>query len=253
MNEITINKLYAYVMTYDTGFAPNPFYGVCTLACCKPKIRSSVANSLGKIIKEQNDEIRQSEIRKKNIWIAGFAGKDLKAKSENISLKENYLVYLMQVTDCITIEEYSNNPDFQSKIPGDEKFFTMNEDTDDFPCQNVLKENCGDNIYIFDEENRTIRQRPSFHQIGGKLNVDTMTRDLSGKYVLLSDHFIYFGAALQKVDFNIKGGPWHSVYDEKNKYEEMKEFEKEINSLNLVFSNKPLERPINSSDKFNRE
>ena len=67
MNEITINKLYAYVMTYDTGFAPNSFYGVCTLACCKPKIRSSVANSLGKIIKEQNDEIRQSEIRKKDM------------------------------------------------------------------------------------------------------------------------------------------------------------------------------------------
>jgi hypothetical protein len=32
-------KLYSYVVTYDTGFAPNPFFGYCTLACCKPAIR----------------------------------------------------------------------------------------------------------------------------------------------------------------------------------------------------------------------
>jgi len=34
-------KLYSYVVVYDTGFAPNPFYGYCTLACCKPAIRRS--------------------------------------------------------------------------------------------------------------------------------------------------------------------------------------------------------------------
>ena len=32
-------KLYSYVMIYDTGFAPNPFWGYCTLATCKPGIR----------------------------------------------------------------------------------------------------------------------------------------------------------------------------------------------------------------------
>jgi hypothetical protein len=31
--------LYSYVVTHDTGFAPNPFFGYCTLACCKPVIR----------------------------------------------------------------------------------------------------------------------------------------------------------------------------------------------------------------------
>jgi hypothetical protein len=31
--------LYSYVVTHDTGFAPNPFFGFCTLACCKPEIR----------------------------------------------------------------------------------------------------------------------------------------------------------------------------------------------------------------------
>jgi Nucleotide modification associated domain 2 len=31
--------LYSYIVTHDTGFAPNPFFGFCTLACCKPGIR----------------------------------------------------------------------------------------------------------------------------------------------------------------------------------------------------------------------
>jgi hypothetical protein len=34
-------RLYSYVVTHDTGFAPNPFFGYCTLACCKPAIRRS--------------------------------------------------------------------------------------------------------------------------------------------------------------------------------------------------------------------
>jgi hypothetical protein len=34
-------KLYTYVVARDYGFAPNPFYGWCTLATCKPRIRSA--------------------------------------------------------------------------------------------------------------------------------------------------------------------------------------------------------------------
>lgn len=32
-------ELYSYVLDHDYGFAPNPFYGICTLATCKPQIR----------------------------------------------------------------------------------------------------------------------------------------------------------------------------------------------------------------------
>jgi|SRR6516225_285698 hypothetical protein len=31
--------IFSYVIEHDLGFAPNPFHGVCTLACCKPRIR----------------------------------------------------------------------------------------------------------------------------------------------------------------------------------------------------------------------
>jgi hypothetical protein len=36
--EVTI---YSYVVEHDLGFAPNPFHGVCSLACCKPQIRKA--------------------------------------------------------------------------------------------------------------------------------------------------------------------------------------------------------------------
>jgi hypothetical protein len=35
--------LYSYVLDHDFGFAPNPFFGVCTLATCKPQIREHAA------------------------------------------------------------------------------------------------------------------------------------------------------------------------------------------------------------------
>jgi len=34
-------RLYLYVIEHDKGFAPNPFFGACTLAACKPQIRES--------------------------------------------------------------------------------------------------------------------------------------------------------------------------------------------------------------------
>jgi sarcosine oxidase delta subunit len=33
-------RVFSYVVASDSGFAPNPFHGWCTLACCKPKIRT---------------------------------------------------------------------------------------------------------------------------------------------------------------------------------------------------------------------
>lgn len=32
-------RVFSYIVKNDSGFAPNPFHKLCTLACCKPKIR----------------------------------------------------------------------------------------------------------------------------------------------------------------------------------------------------------------------
>ncbi|WP_374710599.1 Nmad2 family putative nucleotide modification protein [Inquilinus ginsengisoli] len=34
-------RIFSYKIVRDYGFAPNPFYGVCTLATCKPQVRTS--------------------------------------------------------------------------------------------------------------------------------------------------------------------------------------------------------------------
>ncbi len=34
-------RVFSYKITRDYGFAPNPFHGICTLATCKPQVRTS--------------------------------------------------------------------------------------------------------------------------------------------------------------------------------------------------------------------
>ncbi len=82
-------KVYSYIVAYDTGFAPNPFFGVCTLATCKPRIREHA--SIGD-------------------WVIGTGAK----------LKYDYqgrLIYAMRVDETLTLDEYWNDPRFQNKKP----------------------------------------------------------------------------------------------------------------------------------------
>ena len=40
-------RLFSYVVARDYGFAPNPFYEMCTLATCKPRIRKLLSVVIG--------------------------------------------------------------------------------------------------------------------------------------------------------------------------------------------------------------
>lgn len=81
--------LYAYSITRDLGFAPNPFHGTCTLATCKPGIRN--AAKLGD-------------------WVLGIGGYSLgKVKSK--------CILLMKVTDKCSFQAYWDNPEFAIKKP----------------------------------------------------------------------------------------------------------------------------------------
>lgn len=81
-------RLHTYVVARDYGFAPNPFFGVCTLATCKPKIRSVAA--IGD-------------------WVMGTGSKQWN--------REHRVVYAMRVTESMTFEQYWSNPRFQQKKP----------------------------------------------------------------------------------------------------------------------------------------
>lgn len=77
-----------YVVDRDFGFAPNPFHGYCSLATCKPKIRS------------------RAEI---GDWVIGMGGTRLAATGR--------CVYAMRVSNKITFDEYWSNPTFLDKKP----------------------------------------------------------------------------------------------------------------------------------------
>ena len=81
-------RLFSYVVARDYGFAPNPFFGVCTLATCKPRIRR--VSSMGD-------------------WIIG-TGSSQKGR-------QGYLVYAMRITETMTFNEYWKDGRFQRKKP----------------------------------------------------------------------------------------------------------------------------------------
>lgn len=83
-------RVHSYVVRYDSGFAPNPFYGYCTLATCKPSIRRSA--SVGD-------------------WVVGSGSNDRSVR------RGGHLVYAMRVTDTLTFDEYGADPRFGSKKP----------------------------------------------------------------------------------------------------------------------------------------
>ena len=83
-------RLYSYVVRYDSGFAPNPFYGYCSLATCKPDIR------------------RTAQV---GDWVVGSGSNDRQVK------RGGHLVYAMRVTDILSFEEYNADQRFSRKKP----------------------------------------------------------------------------------------------------------------------------------------
>ena len=79
--------LRSYVVAADRGFAPNPYGGVLTLACCKPRIRSAAA--IGS-------------------WILGTHRKAVNAKA---------VCFLAQVSEVTDFASYSEDSRFDCKDP----------------------------------------------------------------------------------------------------------------------------------------
>lgn len=81
-------RLYSYVVAYDIGFAPNPFYGYCTLATCKQDIR---------------------RVAQVGDWVLGTGSK--------VANLGDRLVYAMQVEEVLGFEQYWNDERFARKRP----------------------------------------------------------------------------------------------------------------------------------------
>lgn len=148
-----MRRLYTYVLRFDDGAAPNPFWKICTLSICKPAIR------------------RTARI---GDWVVGTGSKNSKINDGNTYDLSDSVVYAMKITDKMSLADYYKfcHQTLQDKIP---KWFDKD-----------WRRRMGDCIY--DYENGT---EPKMRK--GVHNETNRERDLGGKNALLSNHFYYFG------------------------------------------------------------
>jgi hypothetical protein len=150
-------ELFNYVVRYDDGSAPNPYWGTCTLVICKPAIR------------------RKAKV---GDWIVGLGSKANPTKVDY----GGKIVYVMKVTRKMTMRDYDKytNERLHNKIPVmPAPGAKLRRDSREWRLR------LGDSIYDFSREG--ITKRPGVHKQENRIT------DMNGKYVLLSTEFVYFG------------------------------------------------------------
>ena len=78
--------LFSYIVAVDAGFAPNPFHGYCTLACCKPVVR---------------------RVARVGDWVIGLSRK----------VQGNKLIFAMRIEEKLSFEQYWRDRRFAKKRP----------------------------------------------------------------------------------------------------------------------------------------
>lgn len=212
--EYRISTLHSYVLDTDAGFAPNPYHGTCSLACCGPQIREDFAAIKNEFKKcPDNGNNFCDFITKKNMWVIGISGKELMQDRENesksgiaVDKKNRYPIYIMKVTDVLTFEEYDKYPDYQYKIPKCKRL-EEGKDINLCPrdhsvslfntniCSDFTKFCLGDNIYNSKENCfRASMHLPNQMEVDREPPVDNkIRRDRNAVLLSSKNNFIYFG------------------------------------------------------------
>ena len=160
-------RLFSYVVSRDYGFAPNPFFGTCTLATCKPDIRSTA--SAGD-------------------WIVGTGSKTKK--------KDGHFVYVMQVAEVMTFNQYWTDARFQLKKPH---------------LAGSLKQAFGDNIYLRGLDGRW-QQSNSHHSLeDGSPNLRNICRDTKADRVLVGGMYTYWGGSGPEIPPRFRNCSGHGI------------------------------------------
>lgn len=159
-------NLFSYIVTHDTGFAPNPFWDCCTCACCKPEIR---------------------RVATEGDLVIGLSPKRAR----------NRVVYVMRVTRRpITFEDYWNDPTFAAKKPD------WTSDSSEFCCGDNIYRPLSKGATDPDDFQQLASRHSNFD---GTECREKKELDLGGKRVLVSTDFVYYGAKaiLLPVQFHI--------------------------------------------------
>ncbi len=158
-----------YRMTHDSGFAPNPFHGFCTLAACTPNHMRANLGAGDVIVGVESDVL---------------IGKR-RGKLGATSTLDRCIVYYMLIDERLTLDQYFTDPRFANKkiLPGN-------------PSTATYEQRCGDNVYYHDEEGQW-RWLPGHEHDDDKGTeiTETISKDIEGNRVFIGKTFYYFGDA----------------------------------------------------------
>ncbi|WKZ60494.1 MAG: hypothetical protein QY309_03245 [Cyclobacteriaceae bacterium] len=157
-------NLFSYIVKHDSGAAPNPFWGVCTLTICKPTIRRTA---------------------KVGDWIIGTGSKNARLKDGKVHDLSGCIVYAMKVTAIQSMAEYDAycQKRLKKKMPN---WFSKD-------WRRII----GDCIYDYSGGPEPKLRR-------GVHTEENRRRDLSGQHALLSTHFYYFGEEPRAIPKELK-------------------------------------------------
>lgn len=150
-------KTRTYRLDHDLGFAPNPFFEWCTLACCMPAIRKHA---------------------KKGDIIIGIAG----SGKRGLGRIHPQLIFWMRVDEDMTFDAYWADPRFvnkRPKIPG--------------PRMRMV----GDRTYRHEPDKDGWQFDTSMHYVPGakQANGGHVARDTKVNRLLVGSKFTYWGGS----------------------------------------------------------
>lgn len=154
-------NLYSYIVKVDWGFSPNPFWGCCTLVCCKQDIR------------------KQARV---GDWVlgTGSVSNDYR-KNESFSKK---IIYAMEITKVVSMQTYY---DICKGNIESEYYTCLKNKMPDYDS-NVYAKKVGDCIYYdISKDYKDANLERGVHA------EDSKEIDLSGENALISNNFFYFG------------------------------------------------------------
>jgi hypothetical protein len=146
----------AYVMTHDSGHAPNPFHDVCTLAICTPNHKRS---------RSQPGD-----------WIIGLASADIRKKLGDSDTWR--LIYAMQIEEKLDLNSYYTDSRFKAKIP---------------KLGGSIVESCGDNFYCRSADGQLSHTRQTYEHLAEPPGTGIEKQDIDGDRVFVSQRYWYFG------------------------------------------------------------
>ena len=175
-------EVYAYTMTWDTGFAPCIYNGELTLACCKTSLRYKIAQKL----------LSSTDKGKENIYIVGLCGKVL----EQRGIKEGKL-------NSQKLPDYSYWPVYIAKIEWAEQTNIYFSGQKKRPDQVYSYDKGSDTWYICggNPHHTKVRRKTSFIDWGNERDITYRSYNKENpilNYVLKSTEFVFLGTEIQR-------------------------------------------------------